>query len=213
MMFFFIFTANMIYMNKTVELINLWAKYEEENPKADISQFCQAYLAGQEEKNQKIAFWQSPVPPDSISILTKLMGRIAKLHQIYAVAAFKDCGISSFDEFLYLNSIANTSNPKKTDIILANFNELSSGLLILDRLKKTKLIMEQEDESDKRSKRLSITKEGIHELKACYQKLREVNHLCFGDLDAEQVKLCIQLLQPVEASLAKQWLEDKKNGK
>jgi hypothetical protein len=210
MLFYFNFTSNMIYMNKTVELLNLWAKYEEENPKAELSQFCQAYLVNQERKKQETGFWQSPVPPDSVSMLTKLVGRIARLHTIYTVGAFKDCGISSFDEFLYLNSIANTSNPKKTDVILANFNELSSGLLILDRLKKANLIVEQGDELDKRTKRLEITKEGASVLKDCYQKLTEVNEKCFGGLTEEQVQLCIQVLQPVEASLASQWLEDKK---
>lgn len=198
-------------MNKTVELINLWATYEEENPKADLSQFCQAYLVNQEQKNQKVTFWKSPVPPDSTSILTKLVGRIAKLHNLYTVRAFKDLDVSSFDEFLYLNSVATTSNLKKTDVILANFNELSSGLLILDRLKKAKLIIEHGDELDKRTKRLEMTKEGASVLEACYQKLTEMNEMCFGELTEEQVKLSIQLLQPVEASLAKKWLGDKKN--
>ncbi len=197
-------------MNKTVALINLWAKYEEENPKAEIGQFCQDYLVSQEQKTRKVTFWQSPVPPDSTSMLTKLIGRIAKLHNLYAVDAFKDCGISSFDDFLFLNSIAHTPNPKKTDIILANFSELSSGLLILDRLKKAKLIVEQADELDKRTKRLEMTKDGASVLEACYQKLNEINEMCFSGLAEEQVKLSIQLLQPVEAALARKWLEDKK---
>lgn len=209
MVFFIIFASNVIYMNKTVELINLWAKYEEEHPKADISQFCQAYLVKQEQKTNRVAFWQSPVPPDSASMLTKLIGRIAKLHNLHAVGAFKECGINSFEEFLYLNSIANSSNPKKTDVILANFTELSSGLLILDRLKKANLISEQGDEIDKRAKRLAMTREGAVVLQACYQKLNAVNQLCFGGLAEQQVELCIDLLQPVEAWLAKQWLADK----
>ncbi|MDJ1480942.1 hypothetical protein QNI16_10655 [Cytophagaceae bacterium YF14B1] len=200
-------------MNKTVELVNLWAKYEEENPTAELSQFCQAYLINLEQKNKKADFWQSPIPPDDTSMFTKLLGRIAKLHSLYAIGAFKECGISSFDEFLYLNSISNTPNSKKTDIILANFNELSSGLLILDRLKKANLIAEQEDELDKRTKRISITKDGTRVLEACYQKLSKVNQMCFGKLSQEQIQLGIQLLQPIEASLAKKWLEDKKDNR
>lgn len=195
-------------MNKTVELITLWTKYEEENPDAELSQFCRSYLLDQEPK--AVAFWQSPVPPDSASTLTKLVGRIAKLHSLHAVGAFKDCGLSSFDEFLYLNSLANSSNPKKTDVISANFNELSSGLLILDRLKKANLIVEQGDEQDKRTKRIAMTQEGVRVLDACYQKLTDVNKLCFGGLAEEQINLCIHLLQPVEASLARQWIIDKK---
>ncbi len=209
-MFAYISKTNTMYMNKTVELVNLWAEYEKENPKAEISQFCQAYLANQETRAVNATFWHSPTPPDSTGVLSKLIGRIAKLHGLNMTAAFKGCGLSTFDEFLYLNSIAGTVNPKKTDIIIANFNELSSGLLILNRLKRAGLIVEQEDELDKRTKRLKMTRKGSGVLESCYRKLHETNEVCFGELAEEQVKLCIQSLQPVEASLANQWLEDKK---
>ncbi|WP_157635036.1 MarR family winged helix-turn-helix transcriptional regulator [Spirosoma panaciterrae] len=196
-------------MNKTVELVNLWASYEEQNPKADIAQFCQAYLVSQEPATNPATFWQSPVPPDRISLLVKLLGRIAKLHTLQAIAAFKEYGLTSFDEFLYLSTVAYTTNLKKTDVIGAHFNELSSGLLILDRLKKAGLIQEEGDAIDKRTKRLTITEKGQTQLEACYQKLNEVNQQCFGELTEDQADLCIQWLQPVEASLAKQWLEAK----
>ena len=130
-------------MNKAVELLNRWASYEEENPKADLVQFCQAYLVSQQPKTSLATFWQSPVPPNKASMLIKLIGRISKLHTLHALAAFKECGLNSFDEFLYLSSIAYMTNPKKTDVITAHFSELSSGLLILDRLKKSGLILEQ----------------------------------------------------------------------
>jgi len=196
-------------MNKTAELVGLWAAYEAKHPKAGLKDFCRTYLAEQEEAGAP-GFWMSPVPPDGISLLTKLMGRIAKLHSIYAVTAFKECGINSFDEFLYLNSIGSTQELRKTEAITANFNELSSGLLIIDRLIKAKLVAEQPDKDDKRSKRLQITQKGLQVLESCYAKLAEINQQCFGGLSEEQVKLCTQLLQPVELFLAEKWLEGKK---
>jgi len=196
-------------MNKTAELAVLWAAYEAEHPKAELKDFCRSYLAGQDETSTP-GFWMSPVPPDDVSLLTKLIGRIAKLHSIYAVTAFKACGINSFDEFLYLNSIGSTQELRKTETITANFNELSSGLLIIDRLIKAKLVTEQPDKDDKRSKRLHITKKGLQMLECCYAKLAEINQQCFGGLSEEQVKLCTQLLQPVEFFLADKWLADKK---
>ncbi|MBN8826381.1 MULTISPECIES: MarR family winged helix-turn-helix transcriptional regulator [unclassified Spirosoma] len=196
-------------MNKAVELLNRWASYEEENPKADLVQFCQAYLVSQQPKTSLATFWQSPVPPNKASMLIKLIGRISKLHTLHALAAFKECGLNSFDEFLYLSSIAYMTNPKKTDVITAHFSELSSGLLILDRLKKSGLILEQGDALDKRTKRLTITSKGQNQLEICYQKLNEVNQMYFGNLTEEQVELGNQLLQPIEAKLAQQWLEAK----
>ncbi|GAB4036275.1 MarR family winged helix-turn-helix transcriptional regulator [Spirosoma gilvum] len=196
-------------MNKAVELLNLWAIYEQENPKADLAQFCQAYLLSLQSKASLATFWQSPAPPDKASLLIKLMGRVSKLHTLQALAAFKDAGLNSFDEFLYLSSIAYMANPKKTDVISAHFNELSSGLLILDRLKKSGLILEQGDALDKRTKRLNITTKGQTQLAACYQKLNQVNQQCFDELTEEQLDLVIQVLQPVEATLAQQWMEAK----
>ncbi|MBD2757713.1 MarR family winged helix-turn-helix transcriptional regulator [Spirosoma validum] len=196
-------------MNKAVELLNLWASYEQENPKADLAQFCQTYLASQAPKGSLASFWQSPLPPDKASLLIKLIGRISKLHTLHALAAFKECGLNSFDEFLYLSSVAYMTNPKKTDVISAHFNELSSGLLILDRLKKSGLILEHGDAYDKRTKRLTITSKGQSNLEACYQRLNQVNQMCFGELAEEQVELGIHLLQPIEASLAGHWLAAK----
>jgi len=197
-------------MNKTAELVALWADYEIDHPDADISQFCRAYLASQGPTASSVTFWHSPLPPDQTSVLTKLIGRIAKLHSIQVLKSFSDLGISNFDEFLYLNSVVSTASPKKTEVIFANFNELSSGLLILDRLKKANLIVEKADDTDKRVKRLTITEAGETALNACYQKLYELSRLCFGGLSQEQVALCTQWLQPVEAALAAQWLADKK---
>ncbi|WP_461137380.1 MarR family winged helix-turn-helix transcriptional regulator [Spirosoma terrae] len=196
-------------MNKAVELLNLWAHYEEENPKADLAQFCQAYLVSQQPKTSLATFWQSPIPPDKASLLIKLIGRISKLHTLQALAAFKEFGLNSFDEFLYLSSVAYMDNPKKTDVISAHFNELSSGLLILERLKKSGLTLEEGDALDKRTKRLRITNQGQKQLESCYQKLNEVNQLCLKGLDEDQVELVIQLLQPVEAFLAEYWLAAK----
>lgn len=196
-------------MNKTAELVNAWAAYEAKYPEAGLKDFCRSYLAESDETGDP-GFWMSPVPPDSISLLTKLVGRIAKLHSIYAVNSFKECGINSFDEFLYLNSIASTRELRKTEAVTANFNELSSGLLIIDRLIKAKLVAEQPDKEDKRSKRMQVTKKGLQILETCYKKLADINKLCFEGLNEEQVKLCTQLLQPVEFFLADKWLAGKK---
>jgi hypothetical protein len=48
----------------------------------------------------------------------------------------------------------NPLKPLTAEVIYANFNELSSGLLILDRLKKAGLTVEKADNKDKRINRL-----------------------------------------------------------
>lgn len=196
-------------MNKTAELVKLWAEYEANHPNAGISDFCNFFLVKEREKENEINFSDSVVPPDLHSIMTKMVGRIVKLHNTYALIALKECGMNSLDEFLYLNTIATNVSPKKTQVIYYNFNELSSGLLILDRLKAKGLVSEQEDKEDKRSKRVIITKKGNETLMDSYKKLSLVNEFFFKEMPEDDIRLCIQLLSPIETKFSAKWLEDK----
>src|SRR5882762_5061873 len=142
-------------MNKTAELVRLWALYEEKNPDADLKDFySEQLLAGRRQGRAK--FLAGLVPVQNTSILAKLMGRIAKMHTHYAMLALKENGIGSFEEFSFMNTLLSMDKPRKSEVAYDNFIELSSGLLILDRLKVKGYITEMEDKEDKRSKRLLI---------------------------------------------------------
>lgn len=196
-------------MNKTAELVRLWAEYEADHPDAGIAEFCHFFLIREREKKNQVNFSGGIMPPDLFSVMTKMMGRIAKLHSTYALIALKACGLNSLDEFLYLNTIGNTTHPRKTQVIYSNFNELSSGLLILDRLKNKGLISEEDDKEDKRSKRVSISKKGNKILMECYKKLSTTNAFFFKAIPEDDIRLCIQLLSPIESKFSAKWMEDK----
>ena len=141
--------------------------------------------------------------------MAKMIGRLSKLHNTYAVIALKECGLNNLDEFLYLNSIGNAEAPKKTTVIYANFNELSSGLLILGRMMKKGLIVEATDKEDKRSKRLKLTKKGNNLLTLCYEKMGVLNEWFFKSISKEDIDLCVHLLSGVETNFSSKWVEDK----
>ncbi len=98
---------------------------------------------------------------------------------------------------------------QKTKVIYSNFNELSSGLLILERLKKKKLISEEDNSNDKRSKNISITAKGKKILFSCYEKMNTVNQLFFNKMSIDDVIMSIQLLSATEVEFSKRWLNDK----
>ena len=196
-------------MNKTAELVVRWSEYEIYHPEAGIEEFCLHYLTTEREKEQQLKFSGSVVPPELSSILVKMIGRLVKLHSAYALKAIKECGINNFDDFVYLNTISVNNCPKKTQVIYSNFNELSSGLLILSRLKKMELIREQQDEEDKRSKRLFTTEKGEKTLKECYQKMNSINQLFFKEMPEDDIRLCIQLLSRTESKFSEKWMLDK----
>lgn len=196
-------------MNKTVELLNLWADYESKHADAEIEDFCRYLLIREQQKDKKDIFADVALPPDNLSKLAKITGRVAKLHNAYAVMALKECDLASIDEFIYLSDIHFMHESPKTKVIYSNFNELSSGLLILSRLKKKKLISEGKSDTDKRSKTISVTAKGKEVLLACYEKMDAVNRFFFSKMSDDEVVMCIQLLSATEAEFSKRWSADK----
>ena len=196
-------------MNKAVELLNRWAEFESTHEAAGIEDFCRYLLIKEKQKDQKEIFAGASKPPDNLSQLAKITGRIARLQSTYAGIALKECGLSGIDEFIYLNEIHFAEKPQKTKVIYSNFNELSSGLLILDRLKKKELILEEENLSDKRSKTVSVTAKGKKVLFECYEKMNQINQFFFREMSKDDVLMCLQLLSSTEALFSNRWQADK----
>ncbi|MEZ2444188.1 MarR family winged helix-turn-helix transcriptional regulator [Chitinophaga sp. RCC_12] len=196
-------------MNKTVDLVNHWAAFEKAHPQGEILDFCRYMLTKKREDKPNQHFLGGAVPPDPHSKLAKLIGRIAKIHVVLSLPILKEHGINSFEDFAFLNSIFKLENPRKTDVINSNFIELSSGLLIIDRLRKNGWISEKDDDADKRSKRLSISSKGKKVLEQVYKRMAELNKQCFGNISDDDIMLCIQLMSPVESALMASWLKSK----
>ena len=112
-------------MNKTVELVNEWAEFSSKSPKADLADFCSHYLIRHREKaNKTKLFGGQMVPPRSDLSLLKLMGRIMKMSMVYMDSAMKDTGAKRFEEFYFLNYIFQMKEPRKTEVIYCNIQEL-----------------------------------------------------------------------------------------
>jgi DNA-binding MarR family transcriptional regulator len=196
-------------MNQTAELVKLWAEYEATHKDSGIADFCHFYLTKTREQKKDADFLGGIVPPDLQSQMAKMIGRIAKLHMSRAIQVLKECGINNFEDFMFLNSVLKLKEPRKTEVIYQNFIELSSGLLIIDRLIKSGHINEENDKEDRRSKRLKITKKGKDILSKCYKRMFELNKEYFSMIPPDDIQLCIQLLAPVERRHASTWLQNK----
>ncbi|NSL85286.1 MarR family transcriptional regulator [Chitinophaga sp. Mgbs1] len=199
-------------MNKTAELVRLWAEYEATHKDAAIEDFCQSLLMQRKKPQDDGVFLGGVVPVDLHSQIAKVIGRIAKLHISQAQAALKASGINNFEDFIFLNSIFMLKDASKTTVITRNFMELSSGLLIIDRLKQNGLITEKENSQDKRSKILNTTKKGDKVREECYKIMIALNKKYFGHMKTDDLELCINLLASVEVKLSDFWLQSKKKG-
>jgi DNA-binding MarR family transcriptional regulator len=196
-------------MNKTVELVNRYAEFEESYPDAGIGDFCRYYIASQRNKDPLDNLFDGEMPPRADIILTKLIDRMARIHMIYIQVAMKGMKIQHFEEFSLLSAIANLKNPRKTEVIYHTINELSTGLNLLAGMKKRGYINELDDPDDKRSIRLSLTPKGKKILEACYERFSKIPELLFKDMNNDDMLLCIQLLKNVDLKFSKLWQQDK----
>jgi DNA-binding MarR family transcriptional regulator len=203
-------------MNKTVELVNHWAKFEEQHPKGSIEDFCRHYLAHQQQKKttpgspgQAGKLVGGVVPSLNSGLLLKIIGRISKLNMAYANLALEGTGLHQIEEFGILQTIRKEKNPRKTEVIYANLFELSSGTDMLNRLLQRGLIKEYADKDDKRSKRIELTPKGEKVAATCLVKIEKNASMLMNDLSNDDKALCIQLLQGVEIKFSDLWQKHK----
>ena len=197
-------------MDKTVELVNKWAAFQEKHPGSSIEDFCRYSLTSSHQKQELPGeFLGGVIPPHPQIILIKLIGRISKLHMVYINSVLERIGIRTFDEFLFLNAVNHLQHPKKTEVIYHNMTELSTGLNIINGLKELGFLDEYDDPTDKRSKRLKLTAKGSKTLKNCYSHFGKVSEMFFSGMAEEDVLLCIQLLKNVEIRFSNLWQQHK----
>ena len=196
-------------MNKTAEMVAAWAEYETSHPDADLKDFySDQLLTGR--KSGKVAFLAGLIPEENVSVLTKLLARLVKMHTTYALSALREKGIGSFEEFTFLNTILTFDRPRKSEVISENFVELSSGLLVIERLKAKGYVAETEDREDKRSKRVYLTVKGKKEILACHRVMDELNKIFYHDLHESDIRLCIEMLKPLEIKFSSLWQKHRK---
>jgi DNA-binding MarR family transcriptional regulator len=196
-------------MNKTVELVNKWAEFEERHPDGSIEDFCRSYLAHQRRDQEQGALVGGVVPALSDALLMKIIGRISKLNMAYANIALKGTELNQIEEFGILQTIRKEKKPRKTEVIYANLFELSSGTDMLNRMKKRGLIREYGDKEDKRSKRLELTEKGEAVADASIPRIEKNAKMLLNSLQTEDKELCIQLLKNIEIKLSAQWQKHK----
>lgn len=196
-------------MNKTVELVNLWGRFEEQHPGGSIEDFCRHYLAHQQQKKTTGKLVGGVVPSLNSGLLLKIIGRISKLNMAYANLALEGTGLHQIEEFGILQTIRKEKNPRKTEVIYANQFELSSGTDMLNRLIQRGLIKEYADKEDKRSKRIELTPKGEKVAAACLVKIEKNASMLMNDMSNDDKALCIQLLQGVEIKFSDLWQKHK----
>ena len=192
-------------MNKAVALINAWGAFDEGHPDSSLDDFCRYYLARREKATKEKPPLGVHLPASPDGKLMRLLGRIFKLHSIYTIAAMEGTGINMVEEFTLLNTVQQLGEPRKTEVVYATLQELSTGTDMLNRLKKLGYITEHNDKEDKRSKRLKVTPKGDKALALCRKRIGQLAEVMFHDISDDDKRLCFELLKSVEAKFTGLW--------
>ncbi|NLR77343.1 MarR family winged helix-turn-helix transcriptional regulator [Chitinophaga eiseniae] len=177
-----------------MKLISAWETYTKQHPGTSATEFCMYFLA--KESNSQL--FSGLTPPDLDTVFAKLIGRLAGMQTAYSKMALQEIPEFELDWFYFLNSIYHLKEVKKTQIIQYNFTEQTTGIDILNRLKKQGYITERTDPEDKRAKLVSLTKAGEKILFKLYQLLHKPTLLMYSDLDDKDKQVVINLLKDTE---------------
>jgi DNA-binding MarR family transcriptional regulator len=132
------------------------------------------------------------------STIAKLIGRLGAILTAYSKLALREGDEVELDWFYCLNAIFHQGEARKIDIITYNFLEQTTGIDLLNRLKKAGFISERADPSDKRAKLVQLTGDGKQLLFKLYERLYLPAYLLFGEMSKVDVHLIVNLLGPIE---------------
>lgn len=90
------------------------------------------------------------------------------------------------EDFTYLYRLMDYDSLTKTQLIEKNGHEKQSGIEIIKRLTKHKLISEVPDKEDRRSVRVSVTEKGRMVFRESMKDISVVSKLMCGDLSTEE---------------------------
>ncbi len=192
--------------SQLVELVNLFHAYEKQNPSASITDFCRYHLAMEMIKDgEKII---SPVTEEEVSLtgrLGRLLGIMSKYADFYWRKMVELTGLDSVEDFGYLACTYQLKNPTKSELILQNISGFPSGIEVIKRLVRKGWLFESPDAHDKRSKRLTITPEGLQVLQRCIPEAQRIADIIFPSLTQEEQEILHQLLSKLNRHHAERY--------
>ncbi len=181
-------------MNKIVELVNTFAKYEESNLDLTIEDFCVKYLSEKEKPLVGNAQFDVPINNE----LGGLVGRLGAYAGMYSKKALTKLNLNNVEDWIYLIVLNEMGSPKKSELIYQMLSEFPSGIDVIKRLINNGFAEEFPDETDKRSKRVKITSAGLEVVQKGYPEMQKVGKMAFGTLSEVEKQILVNILRKLE---------------
>lgn len=165
--------------NSDVEDFRMWLnakKYTEESPTKLFKN-----------ENHQVSFTENEICKQVL-----LLSRYSKLLIRKGLSQFPDL---ANEEFTYLYRLKDEPFLTKIQLIEKNGHEKQTGTQIIKRLLEAGFLEEQNDENDKRSKRLNLTKLGEETFQKSMNKVNMTSELLSGRLSTEEKSEFLTILK------------------
>lgn len=179
------------------DVIDLVEQYELENSKTNeitVKGF-RRWIAYNLKENGVEPDWEGKEngrsPESVINTLIVHMNRYAKS---YSKSAIFGSDFSSQEDFIFLINLKAFGAMSKMELIKKNVQEKPAGMQIINRLIAQKWVAQKDSKTDKRSKVISITPEGLKALEDQMDKIRQATHIVTGNLSRSEKMELIRLL-------------------
>jgi MarR family transcriptional regulator, lower aerobic nicotinate degradation pathway regulator len=176
------------------ELIPLIEEYEATNQKVDIQHFLKYAV----QKHEPKVNGPTSLKKDAQLLSNQLgffLNYLFRFFKGYTKTALRNSSISTSDDFVFLATLSRQDSMRKTDLIKVNMMETPSGIEVIKRLLKNKLITEEADKEDKRSIRIKLTEKGRKELYVIFGEMNVVSNVLVGNLKETEIKQLHGLLE------------------
>jgi MarR family transcriptional regulator, lower aerobic nicotinate degradation pathway regulator len=174
--------------------------YERAYPNLQHPQHFAVWLARHTAETEQVAVRDTPLHNHETDDVTigKLLFFLTRYVKSYSRKALENSVLGSMDEFVYIVMLLEYGPLTKSDLIQRNRHEKPTGMEIIRRLLASGLIVQADDPSDRRSKRLSITAAGKTAFVEISRRMDLISGITTGNLNAAEKMLLLQLLEKLE---------------
>ncbi len=132
------------------------------------------------------------------SVIAKLIIYLNRYARGYSKKALENKKVGSLDEFVFLINLFNAGSATKMELIERSRLEKPTGMEIWRRLLDLGFVVQENSETDKRSKNLTLTQAGHEALFESFEVMNQVVKMLTGNLDDFEKHQLLELLQKLE---------------
>jgi MarR family transcriptional regulator, lower aerobic nicotinate degradation pathway regulator len=176
------------------ELIPLIEEFESTHQKVEMKGFLQFMAQKTAQTTPKPVTMNNELQTMS-NQLGFFLNYLFRFFKGYTKTALRNSSVSTADDFIFLATVNREPSIRKTDLIKNNMMETPSGIEVIKRLLKHKLVSELADPEDKRSVGLKITEKGKKELYSIFNEMNKVGNVLVGKLRVSEIKQLHSLLE------------------